>query len=353
MVRKLRAGGRRDRARQPRDPDALRPARIHRSAVRACRRRRRPRRRQIRARHLRRRRPSRGRRPLSCTHDANSWPADLYAGLPAPAPASGSSSGCRTATLADPAGRHRAQPRWATSGVAPLERADRALRHARGRCRRAAARGALAAADRGARRQTHGAAALRDRRSADRRRIAHVNVERNDLKPDPRLPELGKSLGKGYLLPAPILPRDAGDRWRCRRRWRPRRPSCRSRAIVYDAAGKEIARHRFGRLPRDHRDGARSRSWLGGEALGDGYGHIELVYDFADGGDGRRLAARDCSAIEHRASGHAAETSFGAHVFNTVLTYSDEPQSYAGGRRGSRRGCSCASARRATTRSAT
>ena len=27
---------------------------------------------------------------------------------------------------------------------------------------------------------------------------------------------------------------------------------------------------------------------------------------------------------------HAAETSFGAHVFNTILTYRDEPQSYSG-----------------------
>ena len=33
---------------------------------------------------------------------------------------------------------------------------------------------------------------------------------------------------------------------------------------------------------------------------------------------------------EDRASGHRAETSFGAHVFNTALTYKDEPQSYSG-----------------------
>ena len=31
-----------------------------------------------------------------------------------------------------------------------------------------------------------------------------------------------------------------------------------------------------------------------------------------------------------RASGHAAETSFGAHIFNTVLTFGGEPQSYSG-----------------------
>ena len=40
------------------------------------------------------------------------------------------------------------------------------------------------------------------------RRIAHVNVERTDLRPDPELPRLPEMLGKGYLLPAPILPRD-------------------------------------------------------------------------------------------------------------------------------------------------
>ena len=41
----------------------------------------------------------------------------------------------------------------------------------------------------------------------NRRRIAHVNVERGDLLPDPELSKLGDILGKGYLLPAPIMPR--------------------------------------------------------------------------------------------------------------------------------------------------
>src|SRR3546814_15909879 len=40
-----------------------------------------------------------------------------------------------------------------------------------------------------------------------RRRIAHANVERVDLKPDPRIPALSNLLGKGFILPAPILPR--------------------------------------------------------------------------------------------------------------------------------------------------
>ena len=33
---------------------------------------------------------------------------------------------------------------------------------------------------------------------------------------------------------------------------------------------------------------------------------------------------------EHRATPHAAESSFGAHMYNTLMTYRDEPQSYNG-----------------------
>ena len=33
---------------------------------------------------------------------------------------------------------------------------------------------------------------------------------------------------------------------------------------------------------------------------------------------------------EQRATGHAAESSFGGHIFNTVMTYKGEPQSYNG-----------------------
>ena len=58
-------------------------------------------------------------------------------------------------------------------------------------------------------------------------------------------------------------------------------------------------------------------------------GHAELVYDFRDGGeaDGWLHAL---FRYEDRASGHVAESSFGAHIFNTVMTYRDEPQSYSG-----------------------
>jgi len=58
-------------------------------------------------------------------------------------------------------------------------------------------------------------------------------------------------------------------------------------------------------------------------------GHAELVYDFRDGGgaDGWLHAL---FRYEDRVSGHAAESSFGAHIFNTAMTWRDEPQSYSG-----------------------
>ena len=39
-----------------------------------------------------------------------------------------------------------------------------------------------------------------------RMRISHPNVERSDLKPEPALQGLGAWFGKGFILPAPVLP---------------------------------------------------------------------------------------------------------------------------------------------------
>ena len=101
-------------------------------------------------------------------------------------------------------------------------------------------------------------------------------------------------------------------------------------ALVYDAG--RAARSRAPPLRPPAARPSHSRSTLDDDrrrALGDGYGHVELVYDFADGGEGDGWL-HALFRYRHRASGHAAETSFGAHVFNTVLTYRGEPQSYAG-----------------------
>jgi hypothetical protein len=68
---------------------------------------------------------------------------------------------------------------------------------------------------------------------------------------------------------------------------------------------------------------------LADEVMTAGFGHVEFMYDFRNGGeaDGWLHAT---ARYRHKLSGHEAETTFGAHIYNTVLTYRDEPQSYLG-----------------------
>ena len=56
---------------------------------------------------------------------------------------------------------------------------------------------------------------------------------------------------------------------------------------------------------------------------------MELAYDF-DAGEEADGWLHALFRYHDRQTGHAAETSFGAHVFNTLVTYRDEPQSYKG-----------------------
>jgi hypothetical protein len=95
------------------------------------------------------------------------------------------------------------------------------------------------------------------------------------------------------------------------------------RLDVFDSEGRRRGEKFLGCLPRDH-DLAMDLDGFDVEA-----GHAELVYDFRDGGeaDGWLHAL---FRYEDRTSGHVAESSFGAHIFNTAMTYRDEPQSYAG-----------------------
>jgi hypothetical protein len=265
---------------------------------------------------------------ISATHDANAWPAERYAGLPAPAPGehvllwvqnSHPTPIPAGAIALNPMGEGGAVP--ISEPIAPF--ASRAVDVARLLPGLAWPRQLELCA---------GKHMVRPRYEVvenGRRRIAHVNVERQDLDPDPNLARLGDALGKGYLLPAPILPR---SEWRSVALPTPmvtRQTEMPIAAIVYDRDGTEILRHRLGRLPRAHATAVELDELIGIEALRDGYGHLELVYDFSAGGeaDGWLHAI---FRYYRRATGHAAETSFGAHVFNTILTYRDEPQSYSG-----------------------
>jgi hypothetical protein len=166
-------------------------------------------------------------------------------------------------------------------------------------------------------------------REQGRRRIAHVNVERTDLAPDPELPRIVGMLGKGYLLPAPILPRELWQTLVLPTPMAVRQAELPIAAHMYNPEGREISRHSFGRLPRAHATALDLDEVEGVDALRDGYGHIELIYDFSAGGEGDGWL-HALFRYRHRCSGHGAETSFGAHVFNIVSTYRDEPQSYRG-----------------------
>jgi hypothetical protein len=259
---------------------------------------------------------------LSCTHDANAWPSDRYAGLPAPredervilwlqnSHATPIPAGAvrfdrmgaeRPVALAKEVGPFATVPvnvaellpdlRW------PAQIEVRTGRHVV-RPRYEVTRG-------------------------ERVRIAHVNVERGDLQPDPAIPALSAQLGRGYLLPFPVLPR---ERFRSIVQPTPMAVSQTTlplRLDVFDEAGRKVAARFLGCLRRDH-DLALDFDDIDVDA-----GHAELVYDFREGGeaDGWLHAL---FRYEDRRSGHAAESSFGAHIFNTAMTYKDEPQSYSG-----------------------
>jgi len=156
-----------------------------------------------------------------------------------------------------------------------------------------------------------------------RTRIAHVNVERADLKPDPGIKSLHNLLGRGYLLPFPVLP---PEEFRTILQPNPMAESQATlplRLDVFAADGTLAAQRFLGCLRRDH-DLVMNLDGIASQA-----GHAELVYDFRDGGEADGWL-HGLFRYEHRASGHAAETSFGAHIFNTIMTYRDEPQSYNG-----------------------
>jgi hypothetical protein len=259
---------------------------------------------------------------LSCTHDANAWPSDRFAGLPAPRPdekvilwlQNSHAVPIPPGTIAlgrmgaeTPVPLNQAVGPFATI---PMDVAD-FLPDLRWPAQIEIRTG------------RHIVRPRYEVTQNDRVRIAHVNVERDNLRADPGIPKLPPEMGRGYILPFPILPRG-----RFRTVFQPTPMSTAQanlpiRLDVFDADGTRRAERFLGCLPRDH-DLAMDMEEFGVE-----HGHAELVYDFRDGGeaDGWLHAL---FRYEDRTSGHVAESSFGAHIFNTAMTYRDEPQSYAG-----------------------
>jgi hypothetical protein len=264
---------------------------------------------------------------LSCTHDSNAWPSDTYAGLPAPLPnervilwlqnshalpiPAGAMSLKRMGTDA-PAPIPEAIPAFSTvaldvSQVLPGLQWPSQIELVAGR---------------------HVVRPRYEVTRGKRTRIAHMNVERNDLQADPGIKTLSPQMGRGFILPLPVLPRTA-----YRTTILPTPMSLITldvplRVDIFAPDGVRIAEHYLGLMSRRHSMPLDLDAVLGVAVLEDG-GHAELVYDFRDGGDADGWL-HAVFRYEHRMTGHLAESSFGAHIFNTLMTYKNEPQSYSG-----------------------
>ncbi len=265
---------------------------------------------------------------LSCTHDANAWPADLYAGVPAPG------EGERLLLLvqnshpvAIPAGAIGARLMgseaisWHAAGVPPFGTAELDL-------------GAMLPGARFPQQiEIHaGRYFVRPRYETitgnARVRIAHANVERTDLDADPALPGLAPVMGKGFILPLPVLPQPDFASSLLPTPMATCQADLPVTAALHGPDGGVLDERFLGRIARADSVVLDCGDWLaacGGP--GAGWGHVEFRYDFRDGGsaDGWLHAL---GRYTQQASGHAAETIFGAHIYNTVAVYRDEPQSY-------------------------
>ena len=273
----------------------------------------------------------------STSHDANAWPADLYAGIPAPG------SGERVLVWVQ--NPHPTPIPAGAIGMRPM--GGRAAGDAEGFASygeeipaygtRAIEVGALLEGLawpaqielRAGRHFPRPRYEVVDARG--RRHLAHANVERSDLAADPALARLAPLLGKGFLLPAPILP---PEHFRCWALPTPMSTQQRETPLelrAYAASGRELARERLGPFPRDHRRAIDLNAWLdaAGVRLAAEHAHVELLYDFSEPTDADGWL-HALFRYEHLASGRRAETSFGSHVFNLPLSYRSEPQSYAG-----------------------
>lgn len=261
---------------------------------------------------------------ISCTHDANSWPADSYAGLPAPTssedvffwiqnshPVPIPSKAIGLSLMGEK------EIAWLDREIAPfatykLNVAD-----------------LLPKARWPQQIEVHtGKYVVRPRyevrcQETKNQRIAHINVQRHDLKPTISLQHLKPFLGKNYILPAPILPQSTFQSFVLPTPMSTTQQQLPLKVFVYDATGQKVGEQSLGVLTRDHTTVIEGSQWQ----LPSGYGHVELAYDdtFDILVDGWLHGL-----FRYERDGYKAESSFGAHIFNTPLVYKNEPQSYAG-----------------------
>ena len=262
---------------------------------------------------------------LTCTHDANPWPSDFYAGIPAPAKDERVRvwvQNCHSCAI--PADGVRFAP-MGTDGWVPMPTPIPAF--------------GMRAVDVGALlpklawphqiEMDAGKYVVRPRYEVERagkRHIAHANVERSDLKPDPQIAEIGANFGKGFILPAPILPQAEFTSVALPTPMARGQASLPLIARFYDASGAPAGEKFLGNLPRDHAAEIPTDTLK----LPSGYGHLELSYDFREGGAGDGWIHALFRYARKASPAHGADTSFGSHIFNTALVFKNEPQSYIG-----------------------
>ncbi len=269
---------------------------------------------------------------LSCTHDANAWPADFYAGLPAPQEDETvllwiqNSHPCPI-----PAGAiglnvmgQEALVRWPeplppyaskcldVSTLFPKVKWPQQLEIRAGKY------------------------FVRPRyeivkKASQKRHIAHANVERKDLQPNPVLKQLTPFFGKGFILPAPLLP---SKRWKSIVLPTPMATTQQTLPLaleIFTSQGERVLHHSLGGVRRSASQSISIDDLLKDQNidLADTYGHMELMYDF-EAGDQADGWLHGLFRYESRLSDHTAESSFGSHIFNTMITYKDQPLSYRG-----------------------
>ncbi|MBB3174446.1 hypothetical protein FHR90_002287 [Endobacter medicaginis] len=260
---------------------------------------------------------------LSVTHDANAWPSDRYAGLPAPRPDETVMLWVQNSHAAPiPPGAitldrmGAEQPVAIGTEIAPFASVQVDVA--------ALLPGLAWPAQIEVRSGRHVVRPRYEVVRAGRTRIAHMNVERADLRPEPAIGTLPASLGRGFVLPFPVLDPTIYRSIVLPTPMAETQADLPLRVDVFDREGQLVAQRFLGRLARSHAcalDLAELRAPAG---------HAELVYDFRDGGGADGWMHALVRYERHAGVPHAAETSFGAHIFNTLMTWRDEPQSYSG-----------------------